>query len=98
MIPIGHSAEIMAAYAEIDLAYYMLEDIIKNPHPNAPKNGIEAMIDKTSGYGKVRNLETIDSTIMWLESIVENKKIIEASFDGDLKALEEAKELRKNFK
>lgn len=84
-----HSPEIFHAYAMIDLCYYELNEIYKDA--SKPKDAITMMIDKATGYSKSQDKKRVKKSIELLESIIENKKIIGADFESDIKTLNEIK-------
>lgn len=90
---IFESGEVMVAYAEIDLAYYQLQEIAKKSLDNKPKSGLDVMIDKATGYGKAKDIETIKSLIACHECIIANKKFIEADYSDNKKLKKELENL-----
>lgn len=85
MKDIFESPEVMAAFAEIDMHYYFIEDMQKEW--NKPLSPIEAAIDKATGYDVERIKKIKEKLIYALEQIIKNKKIIEADYSGDEKML-----------
>jgi hypothetical protein len=85
------SGEVFAAYAQIDLCYYMIEDVYKRY--SVPRIGIVAAIDKATGYDKHRYKEAIASTMGLLKVIIKNKKVVGADYSGDQKLFGELKKL-----
>lgn len=71
MKPIGESPEVMAAYAEIDLAHI----------------GIKKL--STEDF----NDNTIADTVALFETLIKNKKIIDADYTKDVVAMNELKSL-----
>jgi len=91
MRDILESEEVMTAYITIDLCYYQIQGIRKEMEK--PSSTIERAIDEATGYGKVRNRECMINLIERFESIIENKKIIEADYSADQKTLDRISEL-----
>jgi hypothetical protein len=93
MKSIFESAEVMAAYAEIDFGYLRLKMLNEELQKEKPLTPIEAMIDKATGYDKVQYSELKRDMSDILETIIKNKKFIEADFENDEKALEQLKNM-----
>lgn len=91
---IVESPEIFAAYAEIDLNYYLLKDIYNKITQAANRPAIVKMVDDATGYTKEQNKENIENAIGCLENIITNKKIIEADYSTDEKMLFQIKKLQ----
>lgn len=89
---IWESAETMALYAEIDMNYYLIQELQREV--SKPQSSMEIMIDEATGYGKHRISKMKETAISLIERIIECKKQIEAPIDGDLKFLKEIKELK----
>ena len=85
---IFESAETMAAYAEIDFSYTMLKKIYEDKPSITP---LESMIDKATGYDKKLISNMKETALFLLQSIIDNKKIIEADYSGDQKAYDDIK-------
>lgn len=85
------SPEVFNAYAAIDFAYAGLEDLQNELAIPVPT--INAMVDKATGYDKIQNKKTIKTAISLIETVIKNKKIIEADYSGDEKFLNELKSL-----
>lgn len=87
------SKETFAAYANIDIAYYMIAEVNKNI---PERHGIIKAIDEATGYDKVLDAQLAQELIPCLELVIENKKIIEADFSKDVELLNRSKEALKN--
>ncbi len=88
------SGEVFEAYAVIDFCYFELQEIGKEL--SKPQHALEIMIDNSTGYREARNKELTETSISLLEQVIENKKIVEADYSGDLKTLNKLKELTNN--
>jgi hypothetical protein len=89
---IFESPEVMAAYAQIDCCYFLIEEAAKRF--DKPRTGIELMIDKATGYDKAIEKKFQEYIIELLEQIIDCKKKIEADYSGDEKFLDELKNLK----
>ena len=78
---IFESAEVMTAYAQIDLGYYGMKELQKEM--DKPRSNIESMIDDATGHGKAKIIEWTETAIGILEMVIENKKFIEADYSRD---------------
>ncbi len=83
------TADELSAIAEIDLSYYMLQDMANEK----PSTGINAMIDEATGYAKAKAIEKTETAIHFLKIIVEKKEFLGYDATGDRKALDAAREL-----
>lgn len=90
MKKIFESPEIFEAYGIIDACYYCLKLINDELKPVSP---IHKMIDQASGYTKAITKIQIEESISLLEQIIESKKIIEADYSNNLKAIEALKNI-----
>jgi len=91
MKQILESSEVFMSYAQIDYCYYAIENILKELGINNKRTSLEALIDKACSYNQ--NKEKTKEVIGFVETIIENKKKIEADFSADEKTLEQLKEL-----
>ena len=89
---IFESPEVMAAYAQIDCCYFLIEEAAKRF--DKPRTGIELMIDKATGYDKALEAKYREQLIDLVGQIIECKKKIEADYSGDEKFLEELKNIK----
>lgn len=75
------SAESCGAHGVIGYCYWRIEQIHKEM--NIPTAAINRMIDVATGYDKAKEKEWLDETIELLETVIENKKLIEADYEND---------------
>lgn len=76
---IAESPEVFAAFAEIDVCYYLLKDIESRMKP---RTGIQIMIDNATGHNPF--IETAKSALTLIDTIIEKKKFVEADYSGDM--------------
>lgn len=79
--------EVFEAYARIDYCYYELEAISKSMDDEGSLLPIERMIDNATGHGEKMNEERKQQIIDLLEEVISSKKIINADYTNDEKAL-----------
>lgn len=94
---IFESSEAFAAHAAIGAAYWMLSEIQKEVCAPDTRHAIERMIDKQTGYENHKYGIHTDRAIELIERIIEQKKIIEANTDNDVKMLNALKKIRSQF-
>lgn len=82
MKSIMESAEVFEAYAQIDYCYYALKEV-QNDLAKSSRSPLEIMIDNATGYGAEKDKECVEICISLLETIIDNKKIVEADYSGD---------------
>ena len=85
------SPEVMGAYATIDASYYLLKDLLKELQ--VKRSPIEVMVDDATGYGADKLAKQKKEATELLKTVIENKKIIEADYSDDEKALNQIREL-----
>ena len=88
------SQEVFEAYANIDMCYYLMKELINNQENNS-LSFIDILVDQITGYGKYKNEKSVNEAIELLESIISSKKIIGADIDNDLKIIDELKQFLK---
>ena len=88
------SQEVFEAYANIDMCYYLMRELINNQENNS-LSFIDILVDRATGYGKYKNEKFINESIELLDSIISSKKIIGADIDNDLKIIDELKQFLK---
>lgn len=91
MKSIFESPEVMAAYAQIDCCYFLIDEAEKRF--DKPRTGIELMIDKATGYDKEIEKKFREQLIELLKQIIDCKRLIEADYSGDEKFLNELNNL-----
>lgn len=79
--------EVFQAYAQIDYCYWGIKELQKDL--NKPRSPIEMAIDVATGYDKHVVKENKSAVIELLKTIIKCKKLIEADYSGDEKALNE---------
>ena len=79
------SPEVFEAYAIIDCCYCLLKEAYKKL--SAPKDGLQIMIDKATGYDKSQVEQAKKEIMDLLEQVIEAKKTIGADYKNDEKAL-----------
>lgn len=72
------SKESFTAYATIDYCYWRLGELQKAM--NKPTDAISQMVDKATGFDKKRDKDIYEEIKDLCESIIENKKIINADY------------------
>lgn len=96
MKSIFESADVMAAYANIDLCYHQLEQL--RAQVGVPqKSGLEAMIDEATGYQHQKFIDQVNTSIDLVNQIIESKKFIEADISGDEKLLKGLMTIKKSI-
>lgn len=90
------SSEVFGAYVQIDYCYYMINELKRRME--IPLSPLEKMIDVATGYGKAKTQEDIKTCINLLQTIIENKKIIEADYSYDQEMIDGLSELSKKLK
>ena len=86
------NSEVFDAYATIDYGYFMINQINNN---QKKRTGIEAAIDKATGYDKHLERQLAKELIPILEDIVAAKKVIEADYSQDEQMLIASKNIIK---
>jgi N-methylhydantoinase B/oxoprolinase/acetone carboxylase alpha subunit len=82
---IMESADVMAAYASIDMCYLALEKIYKQmaeEENSDTRSPIERMVDQATGYREDHHETRKQSIIDLLKEVIENKKFINADYTG----------------
>jgi hypothetical protein len=86
------SPEVFEAYAQIDLMYFGLRNILKKIE--FPRSPLEIMVDDATGFQKSQTTKNIKDSIEIIENIIRCKKTIEAPIDSDEKLLNQLKNLK----
>lgn len=81
MKPIFESAETCGAYGAIDYCYWRIKQI--RAEMNKPTPAINQMIDAATGFAQDQDKKWLEEIVSLLESVIENKKTIEADYSGD---------------
>lgn len=89
MKPMFESQETFEAHAAIEYCYWRIKQLGKEL--NKSQSPLDQMIDDATGYGDKVYQGHKAETIELLESVIENKKIIEADYSGDAEFLEKIK-------
>ena len=90
---IFESAEVMAAYAEIDLDYIRVRQLNEMLVNEKPLTTIEMMVGEATGYDMARLSSIKKQLVDAMSNIIDNKKIIEADTAFDEKILEQLKKM-----
>lgn len=87
MTAIMNNCEANNAYNDIELGYLMVEKI--NQELSKPVETIGFMLYQMTGMDMIRRLGFVNQKISYLELIIASKKIVEADYSADEKALNE---------
>lgn len=85
------SEKVFGAYAQIDYCYYSIQKL--SGKINKPLSPIEVMVDVATLNNSTK--EDTECVISLLKTIIKCKKIIDADYSGDKKALDELIKLKK---
>jgi len=79
------------ALSEIDASYFLLGQLMEDL--SKPEPPINMIIDKATGYAKVKRKQDKSTAIALLESIIKNKKKVNMDYSDAEKTLEQVKAL-----
>lgn len=74
---------------KIDFAYFALSQIQSELNAIKPKNGLEAMIDKATGYGEEKIKELKDALVIQVKVIINNKQKLGYDISTEERLLQE---------
>lgn len=80
------SPEVFEAYARIDYRIFLMKSILKEA--SQPSTGINAAIDRATGFDKAKDNETKETLREMLMEQIADKKFIEADYTHEEEILE----------